>query len=506
MSALVNSPPALRPYQIDVIDRLEAQIAMGRRRILLVAPTGAGKTVLASEIISRRVEEGALVLAHRRELITQTSKKLYDVGIDHGIIQAGFPTRPDVAVQVASVQTLHARAVRTSRIEPPPAGLVIVDEAHHAPADTYQAILRQYPDSILVGLTATPCRGDGRGLGKIFETMIECPQVAELIKGGYLVPSRVYAPSRPDLSGVKIDRGDYVQNQLAARVNTQQLVGDIVTHWCKLADRRKTVVFACGVRHSVHIRDQFRAGGIWAEHIDGTTPAEERDLILARLVSGSVDVVCNAMVLTEGWDCPSASCLILARPTKSLGLFRQMVGRVLRPYSGKIDALILDHAGSVFEHGLPEEPINWTLNEDERAENPVHRSRARSKRQGLTTCPECKSVRLEGATCNSCGWRPTAMAEGVEFADGELGRVDASGRAQPLQACAEERYRFHCMLLWFVARHDYNPGWAAHKFKERYGEWPPRHWHGASPVTPDDATRAWIRSRTIAWSKNRRAA
>jgi DNA repair protein RadD len=316
----------LWPFQSAVIGRIWAAIEAGQRRILLVSPTGSGKTVIAGDIVANAATRGqrVLFLVHRRELTKQAARKLHAVGVDHGIIQAGFPPRLGERVQVASVQTLHARAVRTATIEMPEADIVFVDEAHHVRARTYRRILEAYPNAIVIGLTATPCRGDGRGLGNAFDVMVECPQTAELIAGGYLVKPRIYAPSQPDLRGVRVERGDFVESQLAARVNTNHLVGDIIEHWHKLAERRRTVVFACGVAHSIHLRDEFRRSGVLAEHIDASTPVDERDAILAGLDKGTVEVICNAMVLTEGWDQPSASCLVLARPTKSLGLYLQM--------------------------------------------------------------------------------------------------------------------------------------------------------------------------------------
>ena len=305
-------------------------------------------------------------------------------------------------MQVASVQTLHARAVRSGSIELPPADLVVVDEAHHSRAATYQRLLAAYPNAVILGLTATPCRGDGRGLGKIFELLIECPSVTELIAGQYLVGAQVYAPVRPDLAGVHIKRGDYVESELAARMNTAQLVGDVVEHWCRLGERRPTVVFAVDVAHSVHLRNEFRRAEVLAEHIDGSTPIEERDRILAQLADGKIEVVTNCSVLCEGWDQPSVSCLVLARPTKSLPLYRQMVGRCLRPAPGKTEALILDHAGATFEHGFVEDPIEWTLFEDHRVENKAHKARGTRHAPSLTTCPECSGVRFEGQPCPVC--------------------------------------------------------------------------------------------------------
>lgn len=489
---------ALRSYQRSVFERVWHAIDTATRRILLVLPTGAGKTVVAAAVIREAVARGmrVLVLSHRREITGQTSRKLYAAGVDHGIIAAGFPLRLGERVQLASVQTVYARAVRTASIELPEADLIVVDETHHVRARTYRRILAEYPNAIVIGLTATPCRGDGRGLGTAFNTLIEGADIAELTAAGYLVPARVYAPSRPDLAGVRVERGDYVEKQLAAAVDRPQLVGDIVEHWLRLAERRATVVFATGVAHSVHVRDEFRRHGVMAEHLDGSTPAEQRDAILAGLAVGRLDVVTNAAVLTEGWDCPEASCLVLARPTKSLGLFRQMVGRVLRPAPGKTDALILDHAGAVFTHGFPDDPINWTLREDRRAENKAQAARVAGRAPSLTECPECRAVRFEGQNCTACGWQPRRKPVAFDIAEGQLGQVN---RDRSVIAAEIDRRRFQAMLAYIGNERGYQPGWAAHKFKEKFGAWPASRY--VEPIPPDDACRAWVRSRTIAYAK-----
>jgi superfamily II DNA or RNA helicase len=474
---------------VDVILRVELEIATGRRRILLVAATGAGKTVIAGAIIAQDVAQGrrVLFLAHRRELIRQASTKLYDIGVDHGIVQAGFPTRPGAKVQVASIPTLHRRAVQSTAMDLPPADLVVVDEAHHVRARSYLQILDAYRGAVILGLTATPCRGDGRGLGNVFEVIVECP------------PVKVYAPTRPDLRGVQVARGDYVEKQLAQRMDTGHLIGDIVTHWLRLAEQRRTVVFATGVAHSVHLRDEFRRAGVVAEHIDAKTPTEERDTTLAKLAAGTVEVVTNAMVLAEGWDCPEAACLILARPTRHHGLYRQMVGRVLRPASGKIDALILDHAGAVFEHGFIDERVIWTLDQDKRAESPAQALQAQHRAPALTTCPECTAVRRRGAPCPACGWRPQPKPHAVAVADGELGQVDRQRRVRGQAATPGEMLACYRGLLWMARERGYKPGWAAHKHKERYGYWPVVRF--ADPAPPDQALRSWVRSRQIAYAK-----
>lgn len=395
----------LRPYQQDLLADLEEKIETSKRRVIVVAPTGAGKTIIAAAIINNAIESNrrVLVLAHTREIITQTSAKLFDHGIQHGIIQAGFPTRPDETVQVASVQTLWSRAMRTKRMELPPADLLIVDECHHCPANTYRKIIDAYPQAILIGLTATPCRGDGRGLGGIFETIVECPQVADLIEQRYLVRTRHHAPINPDLQGVETRVGDYSKSQLAERMDRAGLIGDIVTHWHKYGERRKTVCFAVNVAHSLHIRDEFKKSGVHAEHIDGATPKTERDATLTRLASGETELVTNCMVLTEGWDMPEVGCCILARPTRKMGLYRQMVGRILRPAPGKANAVILDHSGAVFRHGFVEDRVEWTLDPDKRATSPSHAFRLeRGYSSRLVECSKCGVMRIAGERCRHC--------------------------------------------------------------------------------------------------------
>ena len=309
----------LRGYQVQVKDDVQRAVETGRRHVLAVAPTGSGKTIVGAEIIKTAVGDGnrVLVLAHTREIIRQTSIKLYSYDVEHGIIQAGLVANPERPVQVASIQTLWTRAMRHERMPLPVADLLIVDECHHCPAETYRKIIAEYPHAVLLGMTATPCRGDGRGLGGIFDIIVETPQVAELIEQGFLVKTRVYAPVDPDLRGVETRQGDYVESQLAGRMDRDNLVGDIVSHWHKYAERRKTVCFAVNVAHSIHIRNEFLKSGVKAEHVDGATPKPERDAALARLASGETELITNCMVLTEGWDLPAVSCGILARPSST---------------------------------------------------------------------------------------------------------------------------------------------------------------------------------------------
>jgi DNA repair protein RadD len=497
----------LRPYQHPMVADYEVAVTTGQKRIIIVLPTGAGKTVVFAEIAKRAVAkyQRVLVISHRREIIQQTVDKLAAADVSCGIILAGCERdlRPMSPVQVASIQTLHARALRSSTMLMPLADLIIIDECHHARARTYQELIEAYPNAILLGATATPVRGDGLGLGNIFSIMVEGPQVAELIEQKYLVKSRVYAPVDPNLKGVETRQGDYVITQLSTRMNTDQLVGGIVEHWHKYGDHRRTVAFAVDVAHSVHIRDEFLKAGVRAEHIDGGTPKPERDAVLARLASGETEVLSNCQVLTEGWDMPAVSCCILARPTKQMGFFRQMIGRVLRPAEGKPDAIILDHSGAVYRHGLPEDHVEWTLDTDRRAVNPTHDKRQREVEHRLHECPACKAI-MTVPPCSNCGWMPKPRARDVEVAEGELGLV-VGRKASPSSYGPEERSRWHAMLTYIAQERGYQRGWVAHKYKEKFGTWPA--W-GATvqPIEPTPEILAWVRSRMIAYAKRRSAA
>jgi superfamily II DNA or RNA helicase len=304
---------------------------------------------VASAIANDTIGSGGcvLALAHRQELVDQMSNKLFDLGIDAGILMPGHPHRPGEAAQIASIPTLHSRGVRGCSIDMPRADLIIVDEAHHIRARTYREIIARYPEAIILGVTATPCRGDNRGLGDDFDVLFEAPDVAELIELGHLVPAIVYAPVKPDLRGVTVHQGDYAPGELQERMNTKKLVGDIVEHGFKHADRRRTIAYATGVNHSVFIRDEFRRAGVIAEHIDGSTPSDER---------------------------------------------RQ------------INCVGLDHSGAVFRHGPPNEPICWSLSPDEKMETATAKARAKHYAPALVTCPECSSIRFEGKPCPACGW------------------------------------------------------------------------------------------------------
>jgi superfamily II DNA or RNA helicase len=501
-------------YQTKFVADFNQAIESGIKRILGTAPTGSGKTVMATAIIKDAVarSQRVLFIAHRDELITQAADKLRRFGdLAPGIIKAGRDNdqRPQSLVQVASVQTLHARAFRSKSMELPPAEIIVIDEAHHSRARTYQQIIDAYPNAIALGLTATPCRGDGRGLGNIFDAMIECPQVSELITLGHLVKPKIFAPPPPNLRGVKVaSTGDYVIRQLSDRMDTDQLVGDVVEHWLKHSQRRRTVVFSVDVKHSVHIVEELRKSEVKAEHLDGTTPQEERGAILGRLALGEIEVVSNCMVLTEGFDLPDIGCIVLARPTRSLGLYRQMIGRGLRPAEGKSDIVILDHSGGVHRHGRPDDAIEWTLEQDNRASNPTHEARLAAHRDPFCECSSCGHLRMRGMACDNCGWEPKPHGRAVEYVDADLVEL-----GKPIAGPSEtERKTFYAELRGYqlnARKKDgtlYAAGWAAQQYKQKFGHFPPWAWNNQPTAEPSDATRRWIKSRMIAYAHRRAAA
>jgi hypothetical protein len=303
----------LRPYQERAIELLRERHT---DRPLLCLPTGAGKTSVAAELIRACTARGrrAIFLVHRRELVKQALDRLAQFGLDPGCIAAGFKPAPHKLAQVSSIQTLDKRAHW-------PASLVIVDECAHAASVSWTRVLSRYHGSTIVGLTATPMRLDGRALAPTFGCIIEPVTTRELIDAGHLVEPRVFAPPI-DLKGIKVVRGDYSLPEVAERMS--KLTGDIVGTWFDRTPGQPTVAFATSIDHSRAIVEAFQARGVEAAHLDYKLSAGERDDVLERLASGRLTLVSQVQLLSEGWDLPALQCAILARPTKSLALFRQM--------------------------------------------------------------------------------------------------------------------------------------------------------------------------------------
>ena len=492
------SPPTaqlqLRDYQRDAINKLDSAIAAGRRAPLLVLPTGAGKTVIAAAIMDNAVAAGkrVLFLAPRRELVYQASAKLSHQR--HGLILAGVKNRINLyaPVQIASVDTLQSRK---DRIQLPDFDIILVDEAHLFVTDLRKKLLERWPNALRIGLTATPTRKDGKALGVLFDSLIVPIDTADLTRVGFLVPAQYFSISKPDLARISIVAGDYNAAELEGVMNTPKLVGDVVEHWLAHGGNRRTVVFATSIGHSAALNQAFLRAGVASEHVDATTPSIDREAIFARFRTGHTQVLCNCQLASYGFDLPELSCIVLARPTRSIMLFLQMVGRGLRPAAGKRDCLVFDHSGCVHEHGFAADPREWTL-EGRRALVSVRRGGgAQRKEDTIIDCPECSCTFTGSRKCPSCGYLIPAVPHEVETLNGQLVQIGSSPPAIEV-----DRRKFFAELLDIAREKNYRPGWADCRFRDKFGEWPPQAWLSHThPSKASDGTRRWSKSRDIAF-------
>jgi superfamily II DNA or RNA helicase len=423
-------------------------------------PTGAGKGTTIAVMVQSAADRGkrVLILAHRKELISDLSKRISWLGIDHGIICAGYSEDLTKAVQVGSVQTVVRRIDRI-----PEPSLIVQDEAHHLiRGNMWGRIVDAWPDAYLIGKTATPARLGGEGLGEghggYFTDMVLGPSVADLIFTGYLSPARIYAPPVvADLQGIRSRGGDYANDQAAAAMDRPTVTGDAIAHYQRLAPGQQAIAFCCNVNHAVSVCDAFKTAGISAELLLGNTP--DREQVVADFAAHRIRVLVTVDVVSEGFDVPAASCAILLRPTQSLGLYLQQVGRVLRPAPGKEHAVILDHVGNVNRHGFPDDPRDWSL--DDRM-----RHSKGTPAPSVRTCPECFAAFKPAPICPVCGAQCVPIKSRVirELA-GEL--QEMKRRTQQRQQQGQARTLKELIHLG-QARGMKNPvGWAKHVYFAR---------------------------------------
>lgn len=384
----------LRQNQIDALQQLRLKLRSDLLRLILIAPCGFGKTIVAAEMIRSAVSKNKRVafIAGRRELIDQTMDKLERLEVQAGVVMGSDWRRDDyLPVQVCTIQTLARRLDRL-----PPADLVIVDECHGAYSESHKKVLAQYGGIPVIGLTATPFRADKRGLGDIFQDTVMTATTRDLINQGFLVDYDAFAYTCPELHEVQMRTFDYDQEQLGLAVNTSILVGSIVREYLKHARGRRALVFAVNVAHSEHIAQEFRDNGVPAAHVDADTPNTERKQAILDFATGKLMVMTSVDIFSEGFDAPAAEVAILARPTKSLTKYIQQVGRVLRisPETGKKRALLHCHSGNILRHGFVDDPRSYSL-----TSTPDHV-------RALFTCPACYEVfgaiRRDGR-CPKCG-------------------------------------------------------------------------------------------------------
>lgn len=510
---------SLRPYQVEAIERTRSLLRDGKKRIVFCLPCGGGKTVVASFFVESvlQKQKRVLLVAHRRELIRQPYCTFVRAGVDPrdvGVVMGGvkLPTagvvppdlsraddrqiwrafarrRPTAPVQIASIDSLRHRELS---FKP---DVIVVDEGHRILSKSYLDLLEKYPDAVVIVLTATPERGDGRGLDEVCEELVVVCSYMDLVREGYLVEPRVFTtPHLPDVSRVRVlSSGDYAQKELAEACNKGALIGDIVEHWLRRARGKPTMGFAVDVEHSKACAARFVAAGVRAAHVDGSTPAEERDELFASLGSGKIEVLWNCEVMGEGTDVPVVKCVIMARPTESIRVFLQQAGRGSRPCgrcagcearrNGDLNArcleqfVILDHAGNVARpsFGLPQDDRAWSLE-----------SRKRGKKDGESptwTC-SCMTVNpLSALACLDCGKERPAPEPRVESK-----LVEIAGELVEVASLTDDDKRrawFEVVSEW-AGKNDKRAcplkgAWCLYRFKERFGSLPP----------PDCTPPAW---------------
>jgi superfamily II DNA or RNA helicase len=406
----------LREYQQELVGRIRDAFRRGVRRLLIVAPTGAGKTTVFSYISHGASKKGnqVMITVHRSELIDQASKTLRAFGVPHGIIAAGRSMNLTECVQVVSVQTL---AKRLHVFKP---DLIIEDEAHHCISASWLKIRAANPQARILGFTATPERLDGKGLGSVFDDMILGPQVAWLIENGHLCKPRYFAPPVvADLSKIHMRGGDFAKDELAAVMDSKMIIGDAVDHYRRIIPSEPSIAFCVSLDHARHTSEQFQSAGFRSACIDGTLKPEVRKRMIGDLGSGGLDVLTSCDLIGEGVDVPVVVGAILLRPTASLALHLQQLGRPLRTSPGKQFAVILDHVGNCGRHGYAETEREWSMEGRDKKKRAKQESSVEMRQ-----CPSCYLCHEPAPVCPECGHVYEIQRRELETVAGELVEID----------------------------------------------------------------------------------
>jgi DNA repair protein RadD len=488
----------LRDHQQRAIDGLRASLATGHRRPLLQAPTGAGKTVIAAHLLAMMHERGKRLcfVVPSLSLVDQTFDRFVANGIpagDMGVMQGNHPwRRPGAPIQIATAQTLARRDL-------PDSDVVIVDEAHvrHKIIPEWMAL---DPQRIFIGLSATPW---AVGMGKLYDDLVKPTSTAELIENGFLSRFKVFAPSHPDLTGIKTVAGDYHEGELGERMSDAKLIGDIVETWLLKGRGRPTLAFCVTRAHAATLQQRFEAVGVACGYCDANTEREARDQLGRDLAAGKLEVIVNVGTLTTGvdWD---VRCIILARPTKSEMLFVQIIGRGLRTAEGKDHCVILDHSDTHLRLGMVTDIDADVLDDGTQT---AKEARKRKPKLALPKeCPSCAglipALVTECPCCGAAAPRPMGPREG----EGDL--VEIGGRKVPTGSVIDvlrtlPKAELHGMLVHVAEARGKKLGWAAYAYKDVHGVWPRAKW--AHPVPPDPLVLSWLKHRAIRWAKAQEA-
>jgi superfamily II DNA or RNA helicase len=403
----------------------------------------------------------------------------------------------------------------------PAADVVVFDEAHLAGARSRIELLDSYPDAVRIGFTATPARKSGRGLGSVFQAIVPGPSVVELIAAGMLVKPRIFnvpVVSQAELDAMPKDTAqDYQPKALGELLSRPRLVGDVVQNWLRIAAGKRTIVFACSKAHGAQLVQEYQQAGVAAELLTDSDGEATREAVYARLESGQTKVLVNVFLAAYGIDLPAVECIVLARPTRSLVMMLQMVGRGMRPAPGKTDFLLIDHGRVIESLGLPHAPREWSLDEKRNVSREARDSVRKFAQEQPRNCPDCKHMWLvseEGHSCRHCGWAPAPRPQGVRVQHAELGELDYENQPRTTSQ-SPEVVKFYCEALGDYARMKPDV-WREKPNKARYASWyatkekfhlteervPSAYWM-LPPEQPSEATAGWLKYRRIRFAKSR---
>lgn len=426
--------PSLRPYQQAAIENARREFRSGARSVVIVAPTGAGKSVIFGSIAAQHVAGGGrvLVVAHRRELVKQAAGHLRRHGLIPRTIVGGSALGPvESRATVAAIQSLTAKAWRDRM---PPASLVIWDECHHIKAPSFMSVQQAYASAHHVGLTATPARADRSPLGDVFDRMVVVATVRELTDGGFLVPCEVWAPPQ----------------------SKTKLAADAAEAYLDHGEGKRAIVFCANVTHAKETAAALRAASVAAEYVDGTMATRDRDAALARFASGETQVITNCSLISEGFDVPACKCVVIARGCDSVAMYLQAVGRALRPESSGDSALVIDLRGAVHKHGMPDADRAYSLSGEAISTVPGV--------EPVKQCKKCGAVFKPAVICPRCG-ASAPLPVSPEVRREALQRIS--------EAHTEDQRRDYWQRLQAEAQaRGFKSGWAFHRYRARYGSSP----------------------------------
>lgn len=453
--------PILREYQDRGIDDILAAFEQSHRSVLYVLPTAGGKTVLFAEIARRAAASGTRVgiLVHRDQLLIQAAEKVDACGLSYSLIAPGHNFYGDL-VCIASKDTLVRRLDRHDF------DLIIIDEAHRATAPTYRKIMDAYPEARILGVTATPARTSGQGLDIVFDALVCGPSIRTLIDLKFLAEPVTYGPiHKLDLSGLKTVAGDYDQHELSDFMDRPRVTGDAIDTYRKLCPGEPAMAFGVSIKHCEDVAAEFRAAGYRSTHVSGEMHRDDVRQRIASLKSGETQVLVSCDLAGEGVDIPSVRAGILLRPTKSLIVYLQQAGRVLRPKPNGGKALILDHAGSFARFGLVDDEREWTL------EGRKKRARAGDSEAAVSVrqCPKCFYCHRPAPMCPECKHVYEIAAREPEVESGELSVIDAKALRRARRD-EENKARTFKELQDIARKRGYNVGWPYRKWCERGGD------------------------------------